>query len=155
VKPLAADRIVSVIFGISAVLAVFTGFGNMPLYRRYYIADLPGFGWSGDFFVNLHVHYVAGSVLLAVAVYGALRFWRERKAGARLTRSGIVRAAVLALALASGLFMALRNLPGIDYPLYAHAGLNFLHMGVAVVFMLVGIACAAARCRWLLRPNQI
>lgn len=148
------DRIVSVIFGISAVLAVFTGFGNMPLYKRYYIADIPGLGWSGDFFTNLHVHYIAGSLLLAAAVYGGVRFWFERKEGLRLTRSGAVRAAVLFLALVSGVFMALRNLPGIDYPFYAHAGLNFLHMSVALVFMVLGIGCVVARCRWLHKQGQ-
>lgn len=148
-KTTLADRVVWWIFAVSAVLAVFTGFGNMPLYKRYYIADISGLGWSGDFFANLHVHYIAGSVLLAVAVYASLRFLLEKKVGLRLTRSGAVRSAVLFAALVSGLLMALRNLSGIDYPFYFHAGLNFLHMGVAVVFMLLGLGCAAARCRWV------
>jgi hypothetical protein len=133
---------------------VFTGFGNMPLYKRYYIADIPGLGWSGDFFTNLHVHYIAGSVLLAVAVYAALRFLLEKKEGLRLTRSGAVRAAVLFVALVSGIFMALRNLSGIDYPFHIHAGVNFLHMGVAMAFMVLGIGCLMARCRWFRRQDQ-
>ncbi len=153
-KTLLQDRIVSVIFGISAVLAAFTGFGNMPLYKRYYIADIPGLGWSGDFFTNLHVHYIAGSLLLAAAVYGGVRFWFERKQGTRLTRSGAVRAAVLFFALVSGVLMALRNLPGIDYPFYINAGFNFLHMGAAMIFIMLGIGCLVARCRWLSRQNQ-
>lgn len=148
-KASASDRIASWIFGVSAVVAVFTGFGNMPLYRRYYIADLPGLGWAGDFFANLHVHYIAGGVLLAAAVYGAAVFLRERKTGFRPTRSGAVRAAALFFVLASGLFMALRNLPGIDYPFAAHVGLNFFHMAAAMAFALLALGCAVARCRWL------
>jgi hypothetical protein len=143
------NRVFSWIFGAAAVLAVFTGFGNMPLYRRYYIADLPGLGWTGDFMANLHVHYLAGSVLLGVAVYVAAVFFREWKRGARLTKSGALRAAVIFLVLASGLFMALRNLPGVDFPFAAHVGLNFLHMGAAVFFALIAVGCAAARCRWV------
>jgi hypothetical protein len=148
------DRIVSWIFGLSAIVAVFTGFGNMPLYRRYYISDIPGLGWSGDFIANLHVHYIAGSVLVAVAAYVAVGFFRERKRGLRLTRSGTIRAVVLCLALVSGLFMALRNLPGIDYPFIAHVSLNFFHMGTAMAVAALGVGCAIARCRWVNDENQ-
>jgi hypothetical protein len=137
------------LFAVSAVVTVFTGFGNMPLYGRYYIADIPGLGWSGDFFINLYVHYVAAGVLLAVSVFGAIRFAAGRSSGLRLTLSGAARAAILATALASGLVMALRNLPGVNLPFALHAGLNFLHMGAAVFFTLFALGCAAARCRWL------
>jgi len=137
------------LFAVSAVVTVFTGFGNMPLYKRYYIADIPGLGWSGDFFVNLYVHYAAASILLAVAVYGAIRFMAARSEGLKLTRSGALRAVVLSMALLSGLFMAIRNLPGVSYPFALHAGLNFFHMGAAVLFAFLALGCAAARCRWL------
>jgi len=141
-------RIPAWLFAVSAALTVFTGFGNMPLYGRYYIADIPGLGWSGDFFVNLYIHYLSASVLLAVSIFGAVQFITQRSRGLKLTRSGAVRAAILAAALASGLVMALRNLPGVNLPFALHVGLNFLHMGAAVLFALFAIGCVAARCRW-------
>ena len=33
------------LYGTTVVISLFTGFGNMPLWGRYYIADIPGLGW--------------------------------------------------------------------------------------------------------------
>lgn len=61
----------------STIALIFSGFGQMPMYRRYGIADLPGLGWSADYSVTLIIHYVAAAFfLLAVAyhiVYHAIR----------------------------------------------------------------------------------
>jgi len=48
------------LYRLAAVLVLFTGFCNMPIAKRYYISDLPGLGWSGDFFLNVQVHYLLG-----------------------------------------------------------------------------------------------
>jgi Fe-S-cluster-containing hydrogenase component 2 len=83
-KPMAAGRkrnmdakpnlLLKVLYGIAAVAALFTGFGNMPLWKRYYVADVPGLGWSGDFFINVNVHILAGGLLLAIGAYVVTAF---------------------------------------------------------------------------------
>ena len=93
----------------AAWVTVFTGFGNMPLWKRYYIADIPGMAWSGDFIVNVQVHYLFGSVMLAIAVYVAILYINEQKSGLRLTRTGLIRAVFLGLALFSGILQAIKN----------------------------------------------
>ncbi len=53
---------------LSTIVLIFSGFGQMPMYKRYWIAGLPGLGWSADYTVTLAVHYVAAMFfLLAVA----------------------------------------------------------------------------------------
>ena len=47
-----------------AVMAL-TGFGQMPIYNRYYMSDIPGLGWLADFYATRYVHYIGASVLLA------------------------------------------------------------------------------------------
>ncbi len=54
--------LLKILYGAAAVTALFTGFGNMPLWGRYYVADLPGLAWSGDFFINVNVHILAAKI---------------------------------------------------------------------------------------------
>jgi hypothetical protein len=120
-------------YGAAMVLALFTGFGNMPLYGRYYIADIPGFAWSGDFFANLYVHYISGAVLLALSAYLSVLFLYQKRRGHRLTRSAVVRVVALCLVLVSGIIMAVKNLPGALIPFPMVALLTVGHMGLAMV----------------------
>ena len=54
---------------ISGIVLLISGFFQMPTANRYYIASVPGLGWSGDFFVSLYVHYAASVVFIAAAAY--------------------------------------------------------------------------------------
>lgn len=62
---------------LSTFILLFTGFGQMPLYKRYKIADLPGMAWSADYSITVYIHYIAALVLIfAVAyhiVYGLIK----------------------------------------------------------------------------------
>jgi len=70
------DLLLLWLYRICAGMAIFTGFGNMPLYGRYYVGDVPGLGWSSNFMVNVQVHYVAGAVLVALGIYAAIVYAR-------------------------------------------------------------------------------
>lgn len=137
------------LYGITALTALFTGFGNMPLWKRYYVADVPGLGWSGDFFINVNVHILAGSLLLAIGVYAlcASLMPRGTRSG-RLTLSGRIRGFLLALALVTGILMVVKNLPGIHFTMAALMVFNFTHMAAAVLFMLAAIAGLVFRLPW-------
>lgn len=142
------DLLLLWLYRICAVLAIFTGFGNMPLYGRYYVGDVPGLGWSSNFMVNVQVHYVAGAVLIALGIYAAILYARLRAEGLRLTKSGMLRVIFLFLALASGGVMAVKNLPfvAVDFPLMPI--LNFFHLFGAMIFMLFSLGCLISRARW-------
>lgn len=135
------------IYRAAVVLALFTGFGNMPLYGRYYVADFNWLKWAGDFIVNVKVHYIAGAILVAMGIYYLLThfyvYYRRR-----LTAMGWLRALLLALTLLSGFVMAIKNLPGVLFPLNFLVGMNFLHMGSAILFMLVSLGALLFRARW-------
>ena len=133
---------------IALIIALFTGFGNMPLWGRYYIADIPGLKWSGEFFVNLQIHLFVGALMFGLAVYVLVYHTTLRTGGVRITTSGTIRAVLLALTLLSGIVLAVRNLPGILLPFELQVGLVFSHMGAAVAFTVASIICFFARCRW-------
>jgi membrane-associated PAP2 superfamily phosphatase len=137
------------VFGIVFILAAFTGFGNLPIYRRYYISDIPGFAWAGDFFANLYVHYTAGALLVALSVYVCLGFWMLRRRQARLTRSGWARAVALGLVFATGVIMLIKNLPGAMIPFPWVAVLTVGHMALSLVAVAVVALSAVKRWPWI------
>ncbi len=132
-------------------VSLFTGIGNMPMWGRYFVADIPGFGWAGDFFINLYVHYLSGALLLAIAAYSIVVYHQRNDKRVRLSTSGVVRAATLALVLVSGLLSAIRNLAFVDLPLTGLMALVFLHLGGAMVFIFFALVYWLKKKPWMIK----
>jgi formate dehydrogenase gamma subunit len=60
------------LLAISGLLLIFSGFGELPMYKRYMVTQIPGLGWAGDFFIQLKLHYLAGIVFVSVLVFHTL-----------------------------------------------------------------------------------
>ena len=60
------------ILAISGFVLIFSGFGELPMYKRYMVTQIPGLGWSGDFFINLKIHYIAAIVFVSLMAFHAL-----------------------------------------------------------------------------------
>ncbi len=43
---------------ISGIMLIFTGLGCLPLFKRYYITELPGFTWTANFYTVTKLHYL-------------------------------------------------------------------------------------------------
>jgi hypothetical protein len=137
------------LYGLAAVVALFTGFGNMPLWGRYYVADIPGLAWSGDFFINVNVHILAGSLLLGIGIYAfTVSMVEGRLRNSRMTLSGRIRLSLLTMALATGILMVVKNLPGVHFPMAMLMVFNFTHMGAAILFMVAGVVALIFRHPW-------
>jgi len=54
---------------LSGIVLLFTGLGCLPLYKRYYITEIPGFGWTADFYNVTMVHYIASIVFVAGVIF--------------------------------------------------------------------------------------
>lgn len=60
------------VLAISGFILIFSGFGELPMYKRFMVTQIPGLGWAGDFFINLTIHYLAGIVFVSVMVFHAI-----------------------------------------------------------------------------------
>jgi len=60
------------VLALSGLLLIFSGFGELPMYKRYMVTQIPGLGWAGDFFINLKIHYLAGIVFVSIMVFHAI-----------------------------------------------------------------------------------
>ena len=97
------NRLVHWLVAISTFALIFSGFGQMPMYARYGIADLPGMGWAADYHLTLTIHYVAGAFLFfAVVLHIAATLATRRTA--IVPRSGDVKesAQIIAAMLGRG-----------------------------------------------------
>ncbi|HPC46433.1 MAG TPA: cytochrome b/b6 domain-containing protein [Deltaproteobacteria bacterium] len=54
---------------VSGLVLVITGIFELPIARRYYITELPGLAWSGDYMTSLALHYAASVVFVGASVF--------------------------------------------------------------------------------------
>jgi hypothetical protein len=143
-----ADNVLRRIYPVALAIALFTGFGNMPIYKRYYISAIPGLEWSGNFYLNLNVHYISGVVLLGIAVYFGVVYLKTGTSKDRLTATGMLRAVFFGLSLLSGILLAIRNLADINFGFGAQMVVVFMHLGIAMILLLLSIGCGVAGRPW-------
>jgi hypothetical protein len=146
-----AQRTVWMTWPYALILAVMalTGFGQMPIYNRYYMSDIPGFGWLADFYVTRNIHYLGASVLLALLFYAAVEFlWVGRKQ-MRLTASGYLRLALLAGIVASGSLIVIKNFPYVHLSDATIIGVNLLHLSLVMAMLSANLACRLMKKPWV------
>ncbi len=128
--------ILGYVYGLTLFLLALTGFAQMPIFKRYYIADIPGFGWLAEFYTTHFLHYVGASAILAIAAYYAADYFLITRRHRRLSASGTVRAALLSVIIASGVLLAIRNSVFVPFSPAVVTALLLTHMGLTVVFLL-------------------
>jgi len=78
---------------LSGILLIITGLFQLPIAKRYYITELPGLMWSGDFFVSLKVHYVASFIFIAASCFHIVYHLMLKERG-MLPRRGDLKASI-------------------------------------------------------------
>ena len=120
-----------------------TGFGQMPIFKRYYIADIPGLGWLADFYATHYIHYLGAIVFFALFVYAAAVYLGLLRRRFQLTWAAYIRIALLTLIALTGVFRVLKNLPDVVFsPLFTMV-IDITHllfmmglMGFGIIFMV-------------------
>jgi hypothetical protein len=129
-------------------LLTLTGFAQMPIFKRYYIADIPGLGWLAKFFVTHYMHYLGAIAFLALASYLLGEFLLLQRRRFRVTACGYARGGMLAGIAVTGLLLVVRNLPGILFPAGLIILLDVAHLGLVVLFMGTVVVCRVQKKRW-------
>lgn len=125
-----------------------TGFGQMPIYNRYYLSDIPGLGWLADFYVTRNIHYIGAAVLLSILGYSLSDYYFSRRRRFRLTRSGLLRAALLAGIVISGILIVVKNFPAVFFPDTFVIGLDLFHIAAVTAFLLTNLVCRVGNMAW-------
>jgi hypothetical protein len=126
-----------------------TGFGQMPIFKRYYIADIPGLGWLADFYATHYIHYIGAVVLFGFFVYAAVVYFGLMRKEFQLTGAAYVRIAILALIAVTGIFRVLKNLPDVVFsPLFTMV-IDISHLAFMMFLMIFGILFMVLKKGWL------
>lgn len=64
-----SNRIVHWVSAVSIFMLIFTGLGQMPVYKRYKLTDISWMQWSGDYHVTLILHYIFATILIYIVFY--------------------------------------------------------------------------------------
>lgn len=125
-----------------------TGFGQMPIFKRYYIADIPGLGWLAEFFVTHYIHYLGAILILGLAVYLIMDYLVLSRKTGKMTATGYVRSVLLAGILVSGILLVVRNLSGSNFPAGFIIFLDLSHLGLVMAFLFFSLYCAVFKKKW-------
>ena len=125
------------IYGILLFFITLTGFAQMPIFKRYYIADIPGFGWLAQFYVTHAMHYIFASLLIALCVYGVVDFVLSKRSLTKISVSGLVKGMILLGLMVSGGLMVIRNLPGVYFSHTLIYAMNLGHLGLCMALIMV------------------
>jgi hypothetical protein len=125
-----------------------TGFGQMPIYNRYYMSDIPGLGWLADFYVTRNIHYLGAAILLGLVFYGLFDFLLSQKGRLRLSGSGLLRAALLAGIVISGVLIVVKNFPHLYFSDGFVIAVDLFHIAAVMTFLMTNLVCLIGKMRW-------
>ncbi len=126
-----------------------SGFGQMPIFKRYYIADIPGLAWLAEFFVTHYIHYLAAILFLAFTAYMIIDYLVVK---AQIQAHDCNRICARSSACR---YPGQRNLPGgqeswpdqIFHPAFI-IFLDLCHLGLVMAFLFVSLYCLIYKKQW-------
>jgi uncharacterized membrane protein len=125
----------------------------MPIFKRFYIADIPGLAWLADFYATHYIHYIGAVVLFGFFAYVAVVYWGLMRQQFQLTGAAYIRIALLAMISITGIFRVLKNLPDVVFsPLFTMV-IDISHLIFMIFLMIVGILFIILKKGWLIDKN--
>jgi len=122
------------ILAISGLILIFSGFGELPMYKRYMVTQIPGLGWAGDFFINLKIHYLAGIVFVSIMVFhGLYHGWLGHQG--LLPRKGDMKVSIITILSMFGFGQEPKSHKYLPEQRLAYAYLG----GVGLILVLTGV----------------
>ena len=137
------------VMSITITVLAISGFGQMPIFKRYYIADIPGLAFLAKFYITHYLHYLSAIVFLVLCAYAISMYFLYFRKRVSLTIGARVKLLWYALLLASGSFLIIRNLPGIYQPHVLISVMDLIHMSAAVFLGVTAIGFKFGSGRWV------
>jgi len=126
-----------------------SGFGQMPIFKRYYIADIPGLGWLAKFYITHYLHYLFAILLIALTSYVVAEYLIINRKRIKITISGFIRGALVSGLVITGILLVIRNLTGSGFPPGFIIFLDLSHLGLVMTLLMLGLYCIVFRKKWV------
>ncbi len=134
---------------LSGIVLLFTGLGCLPLYKRYYVTELAGFGWTGDFNIVTMVHYIASIFFVAGVIFHVF-YHGLRKDFALLPKKGDLSKSIKVIGAMIGIGQEPPSDKYLPEQRIAYVGIGFIILSLTVT----GIIKVIKNLQWIeLSPN--
>ncbi|MBF0119869.1 MAG: hypothetical protein HQK79_13625 [Desulfobacterales bacterium] len=134
------------IYLVTLFLITLTGFGAMPIFKRYYIADIPGFGWLDKFYVTHYMHYFMAIIFIGLIFYAFVRNVVLEKM--KVSLSGYIRGIMFSIITISGLFLVIKNLNCCYFSPNIVIILDLIHVSSVMMFLIFALICLIFKLKW-------
>ena len=125
-----------------------TGFGQMPIFKRYYISDIPGMGWLAKFYVTHYIHYLGAIFLFILLAYFIMDYFLSGRKEFSLTSSAYVRIALLGGIVITGIFRVLKNLPNVVFSPSFTLSIDISHLCFMLLYLLMALIFLIMKSGW-------
>lgn len=125
--------------GITLGMLAITGFAQMPIFKRYYIADIPGFGWLAKFYVTHYMHYLLATLLLGLLAYQVVDGWLTKGNASQYRLPVKAQWVILGGLVITGIMLVIRNLPGYHFSPGTVVALDLIHLGLTILLAVSAV----------------
>ncbi len=141
--------VIKYIYGITIFMLTLSGFGQMPVFKRYYIADIPGLGWLANFYVTHYLHYLFAVLLLAVISYILVDYLFTKGWETGVSISGYVRVAIITGLVITGVLMVMRNFSGYLFSPGIIVVMDISHLVLVMALLMSILFCIVFKKNWM------
>jgi len=117
-------------------MPVLTGFAQMPIFKRYYIADITGMGWLAQFYVTHFMPYLFAVFFIGYAAFRITDHFLSGKRWRLPTTIAYLRFAILSGLVITGVILVIRNLSGIYLPPPFIIFMDLAHLSLVMGFLV-------------------
>jgi len=133
---------------VTVFFITLSGFGQMPIFKRYYIADIPGLGWLAMFYVTHYVHYICAALLIGFSAYIMTGYITAGRKNSKLTVTGYLRGVLIIGLIATGILLVIRNFEGYIFSHNLIIFLDLSHLALVMLFLMSSLYCLVFRKNW-------
>ena len=128
------------LFNLLVFALLFTGLAQMPIFKRYYLADIPGFAWTADFYLNHILHYIFATILLFWIFFRLGKFLRQDQQGIKtISPFGWTKIFIWAGIIITGILRVLKNQPNIFFSPETTMFIDWTHLGLVIILGLAAL----------------
>ncbi len=123
------------IIALSGIGLIFTGLGCLPLFKRYYLTEIPGLAWTADFYTVTKLHYLL-AIFFTFAVFFHFFYHLVRKDFGLFPKRGDLIKAFKTILASFGLGKEPPADKWLPEQRYAYVGIAFITAIVAITGLL-------------------
>lgn len=137
------------IVALSGIMLIFTGLGCLPLFKRYYITEIPGLQWTADFYLLTKLHYIF-AIFFTFTVLFHIFYHSLRRDFGLIPRRGDFVASIKMILASFGLMKEPPSDKWLPEQRYAYLGWAFAISAV----LITGILKVLKNLEWVIFPPE-